>query len=142
MAVAISLMTTSCFLFPKDISGETFITNMTGDTLVLVDMESGIPGRNVTLLPNSTTRYLYGQGKDASVLTVMDQYPKVYANDTVRIYRGDSLLVEWCPPLRSMAKDSNSFFNRNSWTITPRTDDDDYLNSTLVITEEDYGARF
>jgi hypothetical protein len=135
------ILITSFLLFSckraDDAWNELNVRNATNDTLTLNISKryiSDVP-MYYDLLPNKIFRL--------SIDESISGFDIIRANfgdkqDTIEIYRNDTLMVKWGGPLRSLPDSIHSFYNENSWEITNGGQKNKYVIATFTITEDDF----
>ena len=127
-----------------------WIDNSTSDTLVLKTMWRNRPQNDTVilkLLPHDTTFFCAANAEYLGQGNTYNSYWEIFASydqeelSPIEIYRHDTLVAKWTPPCRDMG-DTNSWYNKNSWSSVHQGRHNLQVRSTFTITEADYGHFF
>jgi len=103
---------------PEDYNYRIYYRNATNDTLILLlgSDSASYETKSFKLSPLDSVRHIgipINKGEDVIKEGLFSGY--YLLEDQARIYKDDSLIVNWYGPLREMPDSVHHFFNYNSW---------------------------
>lgn len=140
--IIVAIFLNACEFFKVDDLGDysfsSFIFNSSNDTLFIVLLnDNDIVRLDTFIIPGSNIPFVGHRkvNKEDDVLTEHLFHDSYNDSHKIRLYRDESLVVEWLGPAEYMGDTINHFYNYDSWNV--ELINDEYILE-FTIFESDY----